>query len=198
MPEYARRHRSPRRPCPREPGKPLLRGAAPQMLHALRRLGERKIADRPDIRASQRHQEVDVRGPGTDPRYLEQPRARLIVAKSREAFELQLAVDDAHGEGATIRRLLPRQTGPAEAGLAHPCDVARRHPAGRSLQPRVRGGAGRERDLLLQDDPEKCRKTRASRPQGRRPETLDDVREMAVAVAERPDALKQRVRGQWR
>ena len=196
MPENARGHSSPRRPRFGYPAKLLLVRTALQPLDLLCRFGQRKITVGPDIGATQRHQQVDVRGPGTDAGNLEQPGAPRVVIELRQVAEREGAIDDACGELATVRRLLTREAGVAKPGFPEPGDTGGRHATGSSLESRVRRAAGRKGHLLLQNDADKRREPWATRPERWWPEAINNGCEVTVAGTELLDASKQCGRGQ--
>ena len=196
MPENARGHCSPGRPRSGESAELLVVGKAPQPLDLLCRFGQRKIAVGPDIGATQRHQQVDVRGPGTDAGNLEQPGAPRMVIELRQVAEREGAIDDAYGELSTVRRLLTRQAGVAKPGFPEPGDTGGRHATGSSLESRVRRAAGRKGHLLLQNDADKRREPWATRAERWWPEAINNGCEVTVAGTELLDASKQCDRGQ--
>jgi len=66
MPEHSSGDGTPRTPCARDALDALDARSRSHPLHFADRGYEREVAGRPDVGASERHQEVDVRGPGTD------------------------------------------------------------------------------------------------------------------------------------
>jgi hypothetical protein len=71
---------------------------------------EREIARRPDVGATERHQEIDVRSPRTDSLELDQLGARALVVHLGEPVRIELTRDDRHGQPPDVRTLLARET----------------------------------------------------------------------------------------
>jgi hypothetical protein len=198
MPEDARRHCSPGRPRAGHTPESILGGTAAEPLDPVCGLGQGKIPVRPDVGATESHQQVDVRGPRANAGNQQQTRSRVVVLKVREVAERELTIDDASGEPSTVRCFLAGQTGPPEAGFAEHGDSTWRHSTGGSLQPRI-GRAGRcQRDLLLENDADKRRKAGPTRPEWRWPPTPYHAGEVPIPGPELPDASKQCRAGQER
>jgi hypothetical protein len=154
-------------------------------------LGQGKISVRPDVGATESHQQVDVGGPRSDAGNQQQTRSRIVVLEVREVAERELAIDNARGELSTVRCFLAGQPGPAEAGFAELRDSAGRHSTDGSLQPRVGRAGGCQRDLLLENDADKRREAGPTRPEWRWPPTPHNAGEVPIPGPELPDASKQ-------
>ena len=72
-------------------------GTRRQPLYAVGCRLERNITDRPDIRAHQRHQQIDICGLCPDPLHLNQLCAHVIVSHAAEPVEAQRLVQQAFG-----------------------------------------------------------------------------------------------------
>ncbi|MGH2471678.1 MAG: hypothetical protein ACRDG6_04655 [Candidatus Limnocylindria bacterium] len=99
-------------------------------------------------------------------------------------------------ELANVGALLPRESRASQVGLGQDCDPLGRHGAGKSLQPSVRGAAGRQRYLLLEDDLHEGLEPRRTIPQWWRAVTLDDGCQMRVTTRKLGHTLGQGRGGQ--
>lgn len=198
MPENPRGHCSPGRPRAGHTPESLLGGAAAEPLDLVRCLGQSKISVRPDVGATESHEQVDVCGPRSDAGNQQQARSRFVVLEAREVAQREPAIDDAGGEHPTIRCFLAGKTGFAEPGFAEPCDSTGRNSAGGSLQSRIGRAGGGKGDLLLKNDADKRCEAGPTRPEWGWPPTPHDACEVPVPGPEFPDASKQRNAGQWR
>lgn len=89
--------------------------------------------------------------------------------------------------------LLPGEAGAAEGRLVERRDARGRHLAGEALQPEVRGTAGGERDLLLEDDLHERRKALRAIPERRDAEAIDDRGEMRITATKLGHACGERL-----
>jgi hypothetical protein len=80
MPQDAGRDGAPGTPAVRDAADPLETRRRSHPLYLAKRSDEREVAVRPDVGAAERHQEIDVCGPGADTVELDQCGVCVVVA----------------------------------------------------------------------------------------------------------------------
>src|SRR5262245_54920187 len=115
---------------------------------------QRQIALRPDVGSAERHQVVDVNAPRSEARNRTQRQATGAVRAACDRAEIERAVQYSLSETVTVGRFLPRQPQPSqtidpECRDAWSIDAAQVHG-----KPAKSGLGRRQRDLLLEDDPD--------------------------------------------
>ena len=161
-------------------------------------IGEREVADRPDVRAAQRHQVVDVGAPRPDAAQREQRRAPGVVVAARDAGEREAAVQHGRGERVAVRGLLAREAEPVQARGAALEHELRRHAAERRGHAAKEGARRGDRDLLLEHDVHQRREAGPPRPHRRQPVPAVQRGEIPVAAGERAHARGERLRASAR
>lgn len=184
VPENSGRNRAPRRP-PTSLFRRFLHGRSPrQAAKPLQRREQGDVARGPNVGTPQDHQEVDVGGPRSDPRDAHKLAACFVNRRPGDPSKIQLPGGNPPRDFAAVSRLLPGQSQTSQP----------RHPAGenafarnltqRPLQAPIHGAGRSERDLLLQNDLDQGREPRSAGPQGRRPMSPHDGRQIAILASE--------------
>ena len=88
-----------------------------------------------------------------------------------------------------VRRLLTRDTEPAQSGDADPFECLRVQAPDMSIDAAIHGRRGSQRHLLLEDDFDKCRKAGTPAPDGRIAQALVDSSEVGITRRQRTRAL---------
>jgi hypothetical protein len=143
MPEHPSGDRTPRTPRARDAFDALGAWQRSHPLDLADRGHEREVAGRPDVGASERHQEVDVRGPGTDASQFDQRGSSPVVVERGKRAGIELACHDRLSDSAYVRRFLPSEPGASQLGLGQGGDPFGRHGTGKALEPSVSGAASR-------------------------------------------------------
>ena len=132
MPEQACRDRPPGPPRLAELQQRLGIRACRESLGLADRGRERDVADRPHVRSSEDHQQIDRGRPTADPRDGLERGPDPVVVELFEDVEVEGAVEDRGGKRAPVARLLP-----AEADRQQ---LAVRQTEERGGRERIRGG----------------------------------------------------------
>ena len=155
-----------------------------------------EVALRPDIRAAEGHQQIDIGGPGADTAYVDQPAADRVVVDSAEATQVERPIHQLSGDAQTIARFLPRDTSRPDLGCGEPCEPLRRDLTPRATQWPERRPSRCQRDLLFENDLDQRREAGAPCPQWRWTTPRDDRRQIGVGRAQCIDSVEQARSGQ--
>ncbi len=117
MPENAGGDRAPRGPGGGQVRELFRVGKPTDPLDLLCGSSQRQITLRPDIGSEQSHQQVDVCGPRTNTGKLQQDGPDCLITQLGNGSEVEGAGTKGSGDGVTVGRLLPGETGCSEAGL---------------------------------------------------------------------------------
>ena len=88
-------------------------GARRKLQHLLHRRDESQVAYGPDVRSTQRHEEVDVGGPRSDALDAGQAGVRSIVVQRKKGVEIEVTVEYGLGERASVGCFLAAEAGAA-------------------------------------------------------------------------------------
>src|SRR5215469_17062823 len=91
VPEETRGNSTPGTPWDAKRFEPFRRRPLAKLFHFLHRGRERKIARGPDVRAAQRAQKINVRGPAADAFERDKHFARRVVVKFMQVAQVEMA-----------------------------------------------------------------------------------------------------------
>src|SRR6266566_424340 len=117
MPEEASGDGAVRTPRLAEFFKVFGRGALAEALHFLDRRGKSQIADGPDVGATQRGEQVDVRGPAADAFQGDQHFAGGIVMEIVEIAKIEVTPGQRIGEKAGVESFLTAEADAKQFGV---------------------------------------------------------------------------------
>jgi hypothetical protein len=187
VPEEAGSDRPPRPPRLAEQHEGLRIGPHRKHLCLCDRGRQGHVADRPHVRPAEHHQQVDGRGPSTDPGDRLERRLGSVVVEICQRLELEGAVEDGRGQRSRVARLLAAEPDREQLAIGEAKKRLGRQRVGRGLEA-VEGGARRsERDLLLEDDVYQGPEAGRPVPKRRRAMSRDDRREVGVPRGELRD-----------
>ena len=164
MPQEPGGDRAPGRPAGADRELPLGIRARAQALDLVQRDGEREIPDRPDVRAPERHQVIDVRAPRADAAQGQERLTPFDVRAARDVGKAQAAIQDRAREPVAIRGLLPREPEAVQARDSAAGDELRRHVAEMCANAPEEASRRDDRDLLLEHDVDERRESRVDAP----------------------------------
>ena len=191
MPKQARRRRTPGPPRFAQRFQFGRRRPHGQPFDFLGRDQQAQIADGPDIRSPQRHQQINIHRPIADAFEPFERGADGGVFLFVQAVQIKFAFEQGPGERANVLRLLAAETDGFERDVVQREKGFRLNADERGLQA-IKGGFGRsERDLLFEDDMNQRGKTRFTRPERRRAETGDNRGQIGIARRQGFDGAAQ-------
>ena len=155
-----------------------------QTFDLTQRARQRKIASRPYIWTTKRHQEVDVHAPGPESRYVEQHPTAFVIRRASHCTEIERAVEHASRKSVAVRRFLARHADLPQSIHTNPIDVVRRHTTNVLVDPAIHRGRRSQRHLLLENDFDQRGESRTTTPDRRIAEALMNAREIVVARGE--------------
>src|SRR2546428_962783 len=191
MPQDSRGYGAPGPPRRANLELPVDAGDAAKSLHFAHRAREREVVARPDVRSSERHEQVDIRAPRTDPSQLHERGVRSVGVERAQAVDVELPPDDRTSQRVDVRGLLPREPGGRKRALAELEEPLRCWAFCDGDEALIRRTRRRERHLLLEDDLyERCEGRRAL-PKWRRAEPEHGALEVPVPADEHPHAARE-------
>lgn len=164
MPENAGGDRAPGSPGAGYARELFRVGDAAQLLDSLCGSGQCQITFRPDVGPAKRHQKIDVCGPRTDAGKLQQDGADCLIIELGEGSEVECAANNGPGQIVTVGCLLSGETSFPKLASGGGRHMARGNSTNEPLESAIRGLGGREGDLLLKNDANKCGEAWASSP----------------------------------
>jgi len=180
MPQDACGDGTPRSPSPCDLCRPPNRRPLSQSPQTLHRGQERNVSRRPDIGMTQRHQQINVGRPRSDPIHLLQLFTRLRRRRTREFSQAQVSGEDLVRKLTTIRGLLSRYAEPTQACDSTRSDGFCTDSPQMIFHTPVNRLRGCQRHLLFKDDADKRCRPGPSGPQRRRTMALNDGGKIAV------------------
>src|SRR5439155_7384950 len=196
VPQQSRRDGTPRPPALADPVELLRGGPASKLFDFLHRAGQYQIGGGPDIGPEQRHQQIDVGAPTTDPVESDQRRACGVVVEAREVTEVEAFARDRFGESADVANLLSSQPGASQRGFVDIEHSVRRDSTHGRGKARIRRAGRGERDLLLEDDADHRGEAGPAGPEWWRSEASHDRRKIWIDAGEVRQTGEEPVAGQ--
>jgi len=144
--------------------------------------GESKVADGPDVRATQGAQQINVGGPVADSFEGHEHFACGIVVKVVKISQVKVTARQRFCEQACIQSLLAAEADAQELIVSELQKTARCERTNGNVQA-VEGGFRRgERNLLFEDDVNERTEARLANPEWRRAVFLDHFRQVRIAI----------------
>src|SRR5256712_10305956 len=170
---------------------PVDAGDAAKSLHFAHRAREREVGARPDVRSSERHEQVDIRAPRTDPSQLHERGVRRVVVERAQAVDVELPPDDRTSQRVDVRGLLPREPSGRKRALAEVEEPLRCWAFCDGDEALIRRTGRGERHLLLEDDLHERSEGRRALPKWPPARPGHDALQVAVPADEHPHAARE-------